>query len=72
MNGSKWSRLGRFSHNQLVRISNGGKTTNIHAVIDRLGNLLNLQLKAGNIYDGIVVVDFLSHVDIMQCNVLIC
>jgi transposase len=52
------------SKNVTLFVSRGGRNTKIHAVVDALGNLVELSLTPGNVNDGTAAVDVLSNVEI--------
>ncbi len=37
--------------NQCIGVSRGGRSTKIHAVVDALGNPIEIMLTAGNVHD---------------------
>ncbi len=56
--------------NQCIRVSCGGRSTRIHAVVDALGNLIELMLTAGNVHDVVVVEKLLSWVPLKGTTIL--
>jgi transposase len=50
--------------NQDIGLSRGGRNTKIHAVVDALGNPVELYLTPGNVNDCTVAIDVLSNVEL--------
>jgi transposase len=62
----RWRKKGaeNAETNQDIGLSRGGKNTKIHAVVDALGNPIELCLTPGNVNDCAVAVDVLSNVEL--------
>lgn len=54
--------VSRYTQNQCIGISRGGRNTKIHAVVDALGNPIYVQLSAGNVHDSAIAENVLEHV----------
>lgn len=52
----------RFEKNQFIGITHGGRNTNIHAVMDSLGNPIHIQFSSWDIHDSIIAEDVLDHI----------
>ena len=59
-----------YDDHQHIGISQGGKSTKIHAVVDGLGYPLVLELTSGQVHDGIMLQDCLEQLDISGSTVL--
>ena len=51
-------------------MSHGGRSTKIHAVVDALGNPIEVMLTAGNVHDVTVAEKLISRVDLKGTTVL--
>ena len=51
-------------------MSRGGRSTKIHAIVDALGNPIEVMLTAGNVHDVTVTEKLLSRVDLKGTTVL--
>ena len=56
--------------NQCIGISRGGRSAKIHALVDALGNPLEVMLTTGNVNDVAVAEELLSRIDINGSNIL--
>ena len=56
--------------NQCIGVSRGGRSTKIHAVVDALGNPIEVMLTAGNVHDVAVAETLLSRVRLKGSTVL--
>ena len=65
----KCQRRGKTADKAVGRTS-GGLNTNLHTIVDGLGNPVKFMLSAGNDHDSIHAVELLKKVDISGSNVL--
>ena len=56
--------------NQCIGVSRGGRSTKIHAVVDALGNPIEVMLTAGNVHDVTVAEKLLSRIRLKGSTVL--
>ena len=56
--------------NQCIGVSRGGRSTKIHAVVDALGNPIEVMLTTGNTCDITVAEKLLSRIDLKGTTVL--
>ena len=56
--------------NECIGVSRGGRSTKIHAVVDALGNPIEIMLTAGNVHDVTVAEKLLSRIRLKGSTVL--
>ena len=56
--------------NQFIGTSRGGKTTEIHMIVDALGNPVHFMLTGGQVHDSAAAVDLLAGVPLSRSNIL--
>ena len=56
--------------NECIGVSRGGRSTKIHAVVDALGNPIEVMLTAGNVHDVTVAEKLLSRIRLKGSTVL--
>ena len=56
--------------NECIGVSRGGRSTKIHAVVDALGNPIEVMLTAGNVHDVTVAEKLLSRIRLKGSMVL--
>ena len=56
--------------NECIGVSRGGRSTKIHAVVDALGNPIEVMLTAGNVHDVTVAEELLSRIRLKGSTVL--
>ena len=56
--------------NECIGVSRGGRSTKIHAVVDALGNPIEIMLMAGNVHDVTVAEELLSRIRLKGSTVL--
>ena len=62
--------MDRTQANQCIGVSRGGRSTKIHAVVDALGNPIEVMLTTGNTCDITVAEKLLSRIDLKGTIVL--
>ena len=60
----------RTQANQCIGVSRGGRSTKIHAVVDALGNPIEVMLTTGNTCDITVAEKLLGRIDLKGTTVL--
>ena len=60
----------RTQVNQCIGVSRGGRSTKIHAVVDALGNPIEIMLTAGNVHDVTVAEKLLGRICLKGSTVL--
>lgn len=64
LNANQTGKSIKYTENQCIGITRGGRNTKIHAVVDALGNPIYVQLSTGNTHDSVVAEDVLSHINL--------
>ena len=62
--------VAKMVHNQCIGVSRGGRSTKIHAVVDRSGNPVRVFLTSGEVHDAKAAQPVLEKIDLSGATVL--